>query len=1335
MKSSLTRNWLGRVCVLALLCTPAVASVVDIQVSQVSDQNVIIQYQFDAPTLQPVEVNGEQYHELRLGKESVLKEVGAPELPRVCRSVIIPDVGTPQVTVRGGTYEEWAEVAIVPSKGFVLRTTDPASLPYTFGADYEHDAFFPGMLANVREPYVLRDYRGVTVEVYPFQYNPVTQTLRVYSTLEVEVATTGTDGVNTLKPVRSRETVERSFKAVYKHQFLNFGMNLRYAPLDEDGDLLIICHDAWLPNVAPLVTHKNQRGISTTAVGVSSIGNTHTAIKSYIQNLYNTSDLAYVLLVGDGAQIDSPSSAGGTADPLYSKLAGSDDYPEIIVGRFSAETAAQVDTQVQRTITYENLPAPNEDWFWKGIGIGSSQGAGQGDEGQADWQHLDEIRTWLMNFGYTTVNQIYDTNGGTAAQVSNALNAGRGIINYTGHGSTTAWSSTGFNNADVNALTNDNMLPFICSVACVNGEFDGYTCFAEAWMRATNGTQPTGAIGIYASSINQSWAPPMEGQDEFNLLLTSEAYASYGALCFAGSCSMMDDYGAGGVEMFDTWHIFGDPSVRIAITCVDEGVVNIDRGLYGCSDAVTISLMDCGPNLDDAVIDTVDVVISSDSEPAGETVTLSEVGAASGQFLGTIDLSSTDGAGVLQVGEGDTVTVTYTDAEYGQGGGSQVVTATAAVDCTPPVLSNVQVTDVQPREATISFVSNEPVTGVLYYGVDCNNLTWEAAGAGLSTAPQVTITGLQDDTSYFFIVKGVDEAGNPTTIDAGGTCFSFTTPEVPDFYTELFSSGFDLANKSITFTPNGTVDFFMGCVEDISALPTSWMGHTQITLGDDDDEQVYLSLGNTVSLYGASYASFYINANGYLTFGASDWDYTETLDDHFSLPRVSALFDDLSPQNGTGVYWAELSDRVVVTYVGVPEYTTTGSNTFQIELYFDGRIVLSYLGITASDGLAGLSDGSGINPDFLMSDLSGLGICETFPPTANNGQISVDMGQSTLIALSADDDGLPNPPGALTYRITSLPTYGTLSDAFNGTPITSVPHTLPSGRLLVTYDADGYFVGDETFTFEADDGGVAPDGGVSNTATVTVACEAGAYCKFAFPLDTDPAWTCDGQWQFGAPVAGGSHAGDPATAHTGNNIYGYAIGGDYSNNQGEMFLTTSAMDCTNLNGVQLRFWRWLGIEQTDNACVDVSSDGVQWTRAWSYDGLASINDLIWQQQTLDISGVADNQPTVYVRWGMGTTDHSITYPGWSLDDVELWGYGPVICAGDTDCDGDVDFDDISLFVASIGDDGTAWEASFTALYGYVPACSFSNGDMDGDTDVDFDDISPFVNKIGTACGQ
>jgi len=250
---------------------------------------------------------------------------------------------------------------------------------------------------------------------------------------------------------------------------------------------------------------------------------------------------------------------------LYSFIVGSDNYQDLFVGRFSAQNTGDLETQVERSIEYEKNPQSGADWYHNGTGIASNQGPG--DDGEYDDEHIDFIRDDLLAYTYTLVDQIYDPSA-TSAMVTNALNDGRSIVNYCGHGSPTSWGSSGFNNNDVNALTNDNMLPFICSVACNNGEFDSYdACFAEAWLRATNSGEPTGAIGIFASSQSQSWDPPMDAEDEIIDILV-ETYednirTAYGALCFEGTMHMMDEYGSSCYDETDSWTVFGDPSLQV----------------------------------------------------------------------------------------------------------------------------------------------------------------------------------------------------------------------------------------------------------------------------------------------------------------------------------------------------------------------------------------------------------------------------------------------------------------------------------------------------------------------------------------------------------------------------------------------------------------------------------------------------------------------------------------------------------------------------------------------------------------------------------------------------
>ncbi|MEJ2594388.1 MAG: C25 family peptidase C-terminal domain-containing protein, partial [bacterium] len=140
----------------------------------------------------------------------------------------------------------------------------------------------------------------------------------------------------------------------------------------------------------------------------------------------------------------------------------------------------------------------------------------------------------------------------------------------------TSWGTSGFSNWDIDELSNAGKWPFIISVACVNGNFVGATCFAEAWTRAEKEGEPTGAVATLMSTINQSWNPPMRGQDEMNSIL-SEAYEenikrTFGGITMNGCMNMNDVYGQGGFTETDCWTIFGDPSVvvRTAIPAAME---------------------------------------------------------------------------------------------------------------------------------------------------------------------------------------------------------------------------------------------------------------------------------------------------------------------------------------------------------------------------------------------------------------------------------------------------------------------------------------------------------------------------------------------------------------------------------------------------------------------------------------------------------------------------------------------------------------------------------------------------------------------------------------------
>ena len=341
------------------------------------------------------------------------------------------------------------------------------------------------------------------------------------------------------------------------------------------------------------------------------------------------------------------------------------------------------------------------------------------------------------------------------------------------------------------------------------------------------------------------------------------------------------------------------------------------------------------------------------------------------------------------------------------------------------------------------------------------------------------------------------------------------------------------------------------------------------------------------------------------------------------------------------------------------------------------------------------------------------------PPSARDDDVSTPVNTPLTITLLATDDGLPEPP-SLEFTVDSLPTHGVLSEP-DGTPIDSVPYTLPDGSNAVVYTPDTWYLGDDEFQFYADDGGVPPEGGCSNVATIVVhVTPPPPELVINFPLDSDPGWSTQGQWEFGQPIGGGSHGGDPFSGYTGNNVYAYNLAGDYTNNMPAYYLTTTAIDCTDLLLVELKFRCWLGVERVpyDHATVEVSNDGTNWTPLWA-NSTSTISDEEWVEMVFDISAVADDQPTVYVRWGMGSTDDGITYFGWNIDDVEIWAVDrSEPCFGDLDGDGDIDLADLAQLLSN---------------YGMTSGAVYEDGDLDEDGDVDLADLAALLAVYGTVC--
>jgi len=700
-------------------------------------------------------------------------EIAEPALPVIRRLFVAPAGATLDLTVdTGAAVVVDLAAADLPGRVLPAQPSVPkipgAAERITFAFDpaaYALDGWTETDRVVVEELGIVRGQRLCLLEVRPVAYNPARGTLTVWSGLSAEVRFTGGRGRSGgLDPLPGLHRVI---------------LNPEVLPASRPrgaGNYLIVVADDYQAGIAPFATAKAAQGFTVTTQAVAA-GTSAASIKGLIQDLWSTADPPdYVLLVGDTDTIPEWTGEGeGWPDtdlPYVCMDGGGDWYPDIALGRFPVRSSSQLTALVAKTLYYEDGPLADPEYRKRSVWMASVD-----HHTVSEGTHNYCIDHYMEPNGYSYDKLYQVTHGASTQDVKNSFNDGRFYSVFSGHGYSAGWADgPPFDQDDVAALTNQNRYSFVCSFACDTGDYASPECFMETWVLEPG----KGAVTAWGSSVSSYWdEDDILEKRLFDVVFDSEddVKAEVGPVYNETKLRYLAHFGSGSTtrRYFEMYNLMGDPSLPLPTACSDAGEIALDRAQYPCDGTVTVEVVDCGLNLDDAVVDTAEITVFSDSEPAGETVTLYETDAASARFTGSIELSPGGGSGVLPVAEGDTITALYIDEDDGEGGHDVEVTATAIVDCTPPGISGVQATDLASQSAVVTFDTDEPARGTVFYGTSCDALDDEAAGAGYAPASTIALGGLDQDTTYFYAVGAEDLAGNLAYDDNGGACYSFQT--------------------------------------------------------------------------------------------------------------------------------------------------------------------------------------------------------------------------------------------------------------------------------------------------------------------------------------------------------------------------------------------------------------------------------------------------------------------------------------------------------------------------------------------------------------------------------
>ncbi len=489
------KAWLYRgLCLLLALALPLRAGV---HVHQPSDHLFLLQVTTTQEAqLQPRSLEPGTFVRVQVEGFGVTSELGNPRVPVLRRFFLAASPEELQVTVKvvGRRTVSLGNTPLEPVQPPVPKVPNP-QVPFVQNrAVYQQTTPYPGFLWQVKPAGTLRDQPLVVLEVYPVQYHPARNEVELLD-LEVQVQVPAPTPRHPWK-------LSTPFLAQLKRLVLNPEALLRVPPAPVG--YLILVPDAYISAIQPYADWLTAKGYFVTLTPLSAIGSNPTAteIRAYIQNAYATWDVppTFVLLVGDVDQIPNFTGQGeGTPDTdlNYGMMDDTDYFPDLYVGRFSVSSASELSQVVNKALAYQQTAWANgRAWAQRAYFMASDDAS---FHQVAEGTHLYAMG--IVRAHGMIADSLFEYYG-TGTPVATALNDGRSLAIYSGHGYEQGWAGPSFDISDIYSLSNTDRYPMVQSYACLTGSYAAYDeCFMEAWLRAPD----KGAVVALGSSVTSYW--------------------------------------------------------------------------------------------------------------------------------------------------------------------------------------------------------------------------------------------------------------------------------------------------------------------------------------------------------------------------------------------------------------------------------------------------------------------------------------------------------------------------------------------------------------------------------------------------------------------------------------------------------------------------------------------------------------------------------------------------------------------------------------------------------------------------------------------------------------
>jgi len=516
---------------------------------------------------------------------------GAPDLPVYAELIEVPygaEIVATVIDYDETIYnlDDLGLQKISPAQPSHSKSTDPESVQFQYDAAlYSTNSWIEPEIVSASYQGVMRGVPIGQVVVRPFRYNPATNELSVLSNIKLDISFEGADLM--LSQDQKSKYYSPQFSGVY-NMLLNY-----QPPANKDSftdypiKYVIVADRQFETTLQPFIQWKTKSGYNVIEAYTDddAVGSTTTSIQLYLQGLYdagNASDPAptYVLIVGDhDGNYNVPAFSGETGshvtDVYYGCYdGGSDNIPDLYLGRMSANTTTELQNILDKILPYEMYTIPDGTYLDRCMLIAGVDGTfapthGDGTISYGIREYFNEAHgfsdIYAYYYSYTSgdYHVMSSNDGGASNDIKNKISAGVGFANYTAHCFEQGWGDPSVYNSDIPNFTNVDEYAFMIGNCCLSMKFDYSDAFGEQILYA----QDKGAINYIGTSNNSYWDEDVYWGIGVTSLGITQAnvpnhnYSNTGQGAYDG---VMHEHG----ESFDEWFFTGGQMVYCANTQV-----------------------------------------------------------------------------------------------------------------------------------------------------------------------------------------------------------------------------------------------------------------------------------------------------------------------------------------------------------------------------------------------------------------------------------------------------------------------------------------------------------------------------------------------------------------------------------------------------------------------------------------------------------------------------------------------------------------------------------------------------------------------------------------------